>query len=218
MKQNHIRLRDVLGPPGMRYPCYDVRALGHARPLWKMRGTAQSGRQNDAPYARDAILSQLEAYLFATDEPLSIRKLATLLKLKSSDEVRRQIQRLGGLYEQEGSALQLVELAGGYQLRTRGAFLPWLVKLQPTSSLSLSQAARETLTMIAYRQPINRADLEALRGVSCTDVLRVLLEKGLISIVGRDKTLGRPVQYGTTKLFLQMVGLNRIEDLPPLKD
>ena len=72
--------------------------------------------------------------------------------------------------------------------------------------------------MIAYRQPITRADLEALRGVSCVDVLRMLLEKGLIRIAGRDKSLGRPVQYGTTKMFLQVVGLKSIQELPPLKD
>jgi segregation and condensation protein B len=162
-------------------------------------------------------LAQLEALLFAADEPLPVRRLTALLRLGSTDEVKRLLKRLQSHYEQGQSAFHLVELAGGYQLRTQEAFVPWLLKLRPAPELSLSLAARETLTMIAYRQPVGRADLEALRGVACGDILRVLLEKGLIRIVGRDHSLGRPVLYGTTKLFLQTTGLKSLQDLPPLK-
>lgn len=205
-------------PPPLRYPCTDVRALGRRLPAWKSEVLAKAGTIAQGPHARDGELAHLEAFLFAADEPLSLRRLASLLGQNSTDEVKRQMKRLAALYEEEQSSFHIVELAGGYQLRTREEFHPWLLKLQPSPVLHLSTAARETLTMIAYRQPINRADLEALRGVSCTDVLRVLLEKALIRIVGRDKTLGRPVQYGTTKLFLQVVGLKSIQDLPSLKD
>jgi segregation and condensation protein B len=193
-------------------------ASGHRlAPLWK----AHDGQEHAAsagPLARDPQLAQLEAYLFATPEPLSIRRLASLIKQATADDIKRQLKKLASLYDQQGSAWQLVELAGGYQLRTREAFLPWLLKLQPAATLHLSPAARETLAIVAYRQPINRADLEAIRGVSCMEVLRMLLEKNLIRIVGRDKTLGRPVQYGTTKQFLEMMGLKGLQELPPLKE
>lgn len=184
----------------------------------KQLATAKAARAATGPGVRDQELAHLEAVLFAADEPLSPRKLASLLQLEGVDVVRRLIKRLTSLYELDNGPFQIVELAGGYQLRTREAFLPWLLKLQPSPTLHLSAAARETMTMIAYRQPVTRADLEALRGVSCVEVLRVLLEKGLIRIVGRDKTLGRPVQYGTTKLFLQIVGLKSLEELPALKE
>lgn len=207
-----------LSPQPLTYPCHRVQELSRPIPLWKRFGTSSIRSNARGPFSRDSELARLEGMLFAASEPLSIRRLTTLLKWSSAEETRRQLKRLAALYHQESSALQLVELAGEYQLRTREAFLPWLLKLQPAPAIHLSNAARETLTMIAYRQPINRADLEALRGVSCIDVLRVLLEKGLIRIAGRDKSLGRPVQYGTTKTFLQYMGLKSLNDLPPLKD
>ncbi len=211
-------LRQSLAAARMTYPCHDVRELGRATPWMKRLVTAKAARVASGPGVRDQELAHLEAVLFAADEPLSPRKLASLLQLDGVEAVRRLIKRLTSLYELDNGAFQIVELAGGYQLRTREAFLPWLLKLQPSPTLHLSAAARETMTMIAYRQPVTRADLEALRGVSCVEVLRVLLEKNLIRIVGRDKTLGRPVQYGTTKLFLQMVGLKSLEELPALKE
>lgn len=202
----------------MTYPCHDVRELGRAATWMKQMASARATRAATGPGVRDSEVVHLEAVLFAADEPLSSRKLASLLQLEGVEAVRRLINRLSSLYELDNGPFQIVELAGGYQLRTREAFLPWLLKLQPSPTLHLSAAARETMTMIAYRQPVTRADLEALRGVSCVEVLRVLLEKSLIRIVGRDKTLGRPVQYGTTKLFLQMVGLKSLEELPALKE
>jgi len=211
-------LRQQLAAAPLTYPCHDVRELGRAVHWMKQLATGKNARTPSGPGVRDQELAHLEAVLFAADEPLSPRRLASLLQLKTVEEVRRLIKRLSSLYEQDHGAFQIVELAGGYQLRTREVFLPWLLKLQPSPTLHLSAAARETMTMIAYRQPVARADLEALRGVSCVEVLRVLLEKGLIRIVGRDKTLGRPVQYGTTKLFLQMVGLKSLDDLPVLKE
>jgi segregation and condensation protein B len=171
----------------------------------------------EGPLARDSDLAALEALLFAAQEPLPLRRLTVRLGAKSARDVKRLLERLSGLYDQEPSALQIVEVAGGYQLRTRESLLPWLLKLRPGPELNLSPAARETLTMIAYKQPIMRAELEALRGVACGDMLRVLLEKGLIRIVGRHPSLGRPVLYGTTRLFLETVGLRSLEDLPPLK-
>jgi segregation and condensation protein B len=106
-------------------------------------------------------------------------------------------------------------VAGGFQLLTRPEFFPWVSRLRRANSdLRLSAPARETLAIIAYRQPITRADVEAIRGVQCSEVLRQLMEKGLVRITGRDDSLGRPVLYGTTKKFLQLYGLKSLRDLP----
>jgi segregation and condensation protein B len=122
---------------------------------------------------------------------------------------------LRGLYVRGGSAFQVEELAGGYQLLTRPEFHPWLTRLrQSAGEATLSAPAKETLAIVAYRQPVTRADIEAIRGVGCGDVLRQLMEKGLVRLAGRDDSLGRPALYETTKLFLQMFGLKSIKDLP----
>src|SRR5207245_252696 len=106
-------------------------------------------------------------------------------------------------------------IAGGFQLLTRPQFHPWLARLrQAGNEVRLSGPARETLAIVAYRQPIMRADIEAIRGVQCGEVLRQLMEKGLIRIAGRHDSLGRPVLYGTTKKFMQVFGLKSLRDLP----
>ncbi|MFO0813482.1 MAG: SMC-Scp complex subunit ScpB [Gemmatales bacterium] len=215
---HHRSVASQLRMPPLTYPCHEVRQLNSVSPVWRHVHATRHATQVHGPLARDTSLAQLEAYLFASDEPLPLRRLVAMLKPLRHDEVKRMVKRLAHLYDAEPSSLQLVELAGGYQLRTRDRYHPWLLKLQSPGGLHLSAAARETLTMIAYRQPINRADLEALRGVSCIDVLRVLLEKGVIRIVGRDKTLGRPVQYGTTRLFLEWMGLRSLDELPVLRE
>jgi segregation and condensation protein B len=168
------------------------------------------------PLARDATLALIEAALFVAEEPLPARKLGNVTQIKSIDEVRRQVKRLQALYEQEGTAFEVREIAGGYQLQTRAAFHPWLLRLRPPApDAKLSPPALETLAVIAYKQPIARADIEAIRGVACGEVLRQLLERDLVRIAGRDTSLGRPVLYGTTKTFLQWLGLNTLEELPP---
>jgi segregation and condensation protein B len=146
---------------------------------------------------------------------LNARRLALVAGLKDGTEARRLVRKLQSFYEQDGSAFQIEELAGGYQLLTRSEYHPWVVRLRRGGQeLRLSTPARETLTVVAYRQPIMRADIEAVRGVQCADVLRLLMEKGLVRIVGRHDSLGRPVLYGTTKKFLQIFGLKSIKDLP----
>lgn len=200
----------------LRFPTHDLQRLTRRVPNWKYPVGMPSVPQGQGPLARDSVTAALEAFLMAADAPLTSRRLAILLKI-SGDEVKRHIKKLQALYEEEQSAFHIVELAGGYQLRTRESLLPWLLKLKSAPEIHLTPAVRETLTMIAYKQPITRADLEKLRGVACGDILRVLLEKGLTRIVGRDNSLGRPVLYGTTKLFLEMNGLKSLQDLPALK-
>ena len=164
---------------------------------------------------RDARLASIEAALLAADEPLNARRLAALAGIKHAGEARRLVQKLRSFYDQDSSAFQVEELAGGFQLLTRPQFHPWLAGLRRGGAEQrLSSAARETLAIVAYRQPIMRADVEAIRGVQCGEMLRQLMEKGLIRIAGRHDSLGRPVLYGTTRKFLQVFGLKSLRELP----
>jgi segregation and condensation protein B len=191
-------------PRNHRLPdCYRFADGGHAAP-------AGSG-----PTARDGRLALLEAALFLADEPLTPRRLAALAGVREVAEVRRLLRKLQAFYNRDGTAFQVEELAGGYQLLTRQEYHPWLVRLRRSGhDLRLSAAARETLAVVAYRQPIMRADVEAVRGVQCGEILRQLMEKGLVRIAGRHDSLGRPVLYGTTKKFLQVFGLKSLKELP----
>jgi segregation and condensation protein B len=168
--------------------------------------------------ARDARLALVEAALFAADEPLSTRRLAAVAGLADGNEARRLVRKLQALYTKDGTAFQVEEIAGGFQLLSRPEYHGWLIRLRRTGDdLRLSSAARETLAIVAYRQPIMRADIEAIRGVQCGDILRLLMEKGLVRIAGRHDSLGRPVLYGTTKKFLQVFGLKSLDDLPEVE-
>jgi segregation and condensation protein B len=167
---------------------------------------------------RDGRLALVEAALFAADEPLSARRLAAVVGLADVAEARRLVRKLQSLYDKDGTAFQVEEIAGGFQLLSRPEYHPWLIRLRHTGNdLRLSPAARETLAIIAYRQPIMRADIEAIRGVQCGELLRLLMEKGLVRIAGRHDSLGRPVLYGTTKKFLQVFGLRSLQDLPQVE-
>ena len=202
------------GPQLRRRP---DRRPANARPAAWLRRRPAAEPAAAGPLARDARLARLEAALFCADEPLAARRLATLADLADAAEARRLVERLRGLYETEGAAFQIEELAGGYQLLTRPEFHPWLVRLRRTAGEpKLPGALLETLAIVAYRQPIMRADLEAVRGVHCGEALRQLMERGLLRIAGRDDSLGRPVLYGTTKKFLAMFGLRDLRDLPPV--
>jgi segregation and condensation protein B len=169
--------------------------------------------------ARDVPLALVEAALLAADEPLSARKLAQAAGLADGHEARRLVARLRQLYDADGTAFQVEEVAGGFQLLTRQDYHRWLVRLRRGGQdLRLTGAARETLAIVAYRQPIMRADVEGVRGVHCGETLHLLMEKGLVRIVGRHDSLGRPVLYGTTKKFLQVFGLKSLKDLPQVDE
>lgn len=160
-------------------------------------------------------MAQLEAVLLIADEPLPLRKLVEAAGLSDAAAARRLLKKLQDHYDVDGSAFELEELAGGFQLMTRPEYHRWLTTLRHSQAeLRLTAASRETLAIVAYRQPIMRADIEAIRGVHCGETLRLLMEKGLIKIAGRDNSLGRPVLYGTTKRFLQVFGLKSLKDLP----
>ena len=167
------------------------------------------------PFARSRVAAQIEAILFAAKEPVTARKLAQAIGLADASAARTLLRELGRLYDASGSALQLAEAAGGFQLRTRAEYARWLRRFAGASGPGLSQPAAETLAVTAYLQPIERAEIEAIRGVQCGEMLRQLMERGLVRIVGRSTVLGRPYLYGTTRAFLEAYGLRRIEDLPP---
>jgi segregation and condensation protein B len=168
---------------------------------------------------RDAALARVEAALMAADDPLTPRRLAAVADLPDAAAARTLVQRLQALYDKDGTAFRVEELAGGYQLLTRPEFHPWLLRVRRMNvDLRLSASARETLAIVAYRQPIGRAEVEAIRGVQCSDMLRLLMEKGLLRIAGREESLGRPVLYGTTRKFLQCFGLKNLRDLPQAKE
>ena len=159
-------------------------------------------------------LARLEAVLFLSRESLNSRKLSEYADLEDGTEARTLIQQLNQLYQDEQSVLRVERVAGGYQLVTHWQFGRWLKRLGAVQSgLRLSVPAMETLAVVAYRQPVLRVEIEAIRGVSCGEMLRQLMERDLVRIRGRSEELGRPYLYGTTKRFLQQFGLDSIEEL-----
>lgn len=182
-------------------------------------GSEAGERTSNDPLGRDAQLALVEALLLAADEPLNTRRLAQAAGLPDANVARRLVRKLQHFYDRDNTAFQIEELAGGFQLLTRAQYHLWLASLRRSASeVRLSGAARETLAIIAYRQPIMRADIEGIRGVHCGEMLRLLMEKGLVRIAGRDNSLGRPVLYGTTRKFLQVFGLRSLKDLPKAED
>ncbi|MCY3019254.1 MAG: SMC-Scp complex subunit ScpB [Planctomycetota bacterium] len=160
----------------------------------------------------------LEALLFAAEESLAVREMARAAGSDSAS-VRKVLPKIKAAYDEQRKPWDLVEVAGGYRLVTRPEFHPAIQRLKTqTAQRKLTQAALETLALIAYRQPIGRAEVESVRGVGAGPVLRLLLEKKLIRITGRGAGLGQPLLYGTTDYFLEHFGLKSIEDLPKLGD
>lgn len=160
-------------------------------------------------------LARLEAVLFLSREPVPSRKLAQLANLADGTQARSLVRQLRKQYDARGTAFQVEEVAGGFQLLTRRKFAPWLRRLDRVpGETRLSQPALETLAVVAYRQPVLRAEIEAIRGVQCGEILRQLMERDLVRIVGRAEELGRPFLYGTTKRFLQLFGLKHLEEIP----
>ena len=157
----------------------------------------------------------LEALLFAVEEPVSAAKLSDAIDGASIADVRAALFELQTLYHEEGRGFVLEEIAGGFQLLSRPSYAPYIEKLNKRQSRTkLSSAALETLAIVAYKQPISRADIEAIRGVQAGPVLRMLIEKAMVKIVGREEVIGRPFLYGTTKRFLERFGLKSLKDLP----
>src|SRR3984957_18696850 len=157
----------------------------------------------------------LEALLLSTHHPRTAGRLAELMDLPATKPVRQAIKDLNAQYEESHRSFRIEQVAGGYQILTLPHFGEYLKKLhQKEIDAKLTKAALETLAIIAYKQPILRADVEAIRGVACGETIRSLMEKHLVKIAGRAEEPGRPILYGTTKRFLELFGLNTLKDLP----
>jgi segregation and condensation protein B len=157
----------------------------------------------------------LEAVLFTCDDPIGLNKLKDVFPEAKPEEIRAALAGLKADYDQTGRSFSLEEIAGGYQLLTRPEHADIIAKLRKAKAdRKLSSAALETLAIIAYKQPIKRVDLEAIRGAGSGELIRALMEKNLVRIAGREEIPGSPIQYGTTKDFLDTFGLKSIEDLP----
>lgn len=168
-------------------------------------------------FPRSDEMARLEAALYLAREPLSVRRLAKLARLPDGTRARVLLKELQRLAVESGSAFRVEQIAGGFQMLTRVPFGPWIRRLLAAPPENrLSNAAMETLAVVAYRQPVTRAEIEAIRGVGCEEMLRQLLDRDFVAIGGRIEDLGRPNVYITTRRFLQAFGLARIEDLPPL--
>ncbi len=161
----------------------------------------------------------VESVLFASDEPLSPKRLVDIAEAGSVKRIRQCVKTLNKKYRDGGFSFRIEKISGGYQMMTLPAFNPWISKLiKVRSDNKLTPAALETLAIVAYKQPIIRADVEAIRGVASGEVLRNLMYKGMVKIVGRAEILGRPMLYGTTKKFLDAFGLNTLKDLPKIEE
>ncbi|KAF0243703.1 MAG: segregation and condensation protein [Planctomycetota bacterium] len=169
----------------------------------------------DPPMDESSAIRTFEALVFATNDPLAPTAVRKILPGATPARIRRWAESLQREYDERGRAFQLREIAGGWQILTRPEHAEAVGKmLKVRSEGKLSTAALETLAIVAYRQPINRADLESIRGVGSGPLLRALMEKGLVKVTGKEETLGRPVLYGTTDRFLELLGLASVKDLP----
>lgn len=183
--------------------------------------TAETASVADAAQtiAERELKAILESLLFVSPEPLSAVRLVSVLGDVTKAEVERTLRSLGEELEQEGRGIRLAEVAGGYRLVTKQEYAPWIKRLDKAKSATkLSRSALESLAIIAYKQPLVRSEIEEIRGVETSGVVRTLLERKLVRIVGRKEVPGRPIMYGTTKFFLEHFGLNDLSQLPPLRE
>jgi len=174
--------------------------------------------QEDLEAIEVTVESVVEAVLFASDESLTVARLSKIAET-TTKEVRDSVKNLNERYKANHHAFRIEQIAGGYQMMTLSPYNNWLSKLlRARDDSKLTPAAMETLAIIAYKQPIIRADIESVRGVAAGEMVRNLMYKGLVKIVGRAEILGRPMMYGTSKKFLEIFGLNTLKDLPKIEE
>ncbi|MCA9057498.1 MAG: SMC-Scp complex subunit ScpB [Planctomycetaceae bacterium] len=188
---------------------------------WRLSAAASSDRESDQQVLSDGGLirthrmAALEAALLISDGPVTARRLAQIARLIDAQEARELLDQLNEAYDREQSAFRIEQTAAGYMMMTRPLLSPWLDRLHHRQAqLTLSPPMMETLTIIAYQQPVTRADVESIRGVQSAEMIRQLIDRGLIRVGGEDDSLGRPFLYVTTRQFLSLYGLQKLEDLP----
>ena len=184
---------------------------------------ATETEENTAPVADTLLETEdlkkiIETLLFITDRPIKPTRIADVVEAADARRVREIIQELQAEYVRDGRAVQIVEIGGGFQMATKPEYGRWVRRLyNEKMTTKLSNAALETLAIIAYKQPITRAEMESIRGVDVAGPLERLLERSLVRVVGKKDTIGRPMVYGTTDEFLRLFGLNKISELPDLQ-
>jgi segregation and condensation protein B len=163
--------------------------------------------------------SAIEALIFASDKPVTIEQIKKILGVSEGASLRKVIEELKAEYETQNRGLRIIEIAGGFQMIAAIAFSPFLKKLfKYRFNDKLSKPALESLAIIAYKQPLTKAEIESLRNVNVDGVMKSLLDKNLIRICGRKKVPGRPFVFGTTRQFLEHFGLNSLEELPKMDE
>ena len=213
--EESIEVRDPVDEPTASLDAVEVEPKVGQDVITEMSAPAADSALSDMR----ALKGILEALLFVTAEPIPVTRFLALLGAVTKQDVDQALASLAQDYEQEGRGLQLAEVAGGYRIVTKAEFAPWLKRLEKVKSPSkLSRSALESLAIIAYKQPIVRAEVEQIRGVETSGVIRTLLERKLVRIVGRKEEPGRPIMYGTTKFFLEHFGLRDLSQLPPLRE
>lgn len=167
----------------------------------------------------DGLKKIIEALIFASDKPLAIKQIKDIIGDTDTRLIRKLVNDLKQEFSQDQRSFNISEVAGGFQFSTDPAYARWLKKLYKIKQSDyLTGPSLETIAIIAYRQPVTKADIESIRGVAVDGVINNLLQKGFVKVVGKKDVIGRPYLYGTTALFLQYFGLNSIEDLPALSD
>ncbi len=171
--------------------------------------------EGNGRFVRSNRMARVEAVLLIANTAMTTRKLAQLATLADAAEAKTIIDKLNFAYDTSYSSFRIERIAAGYRMLTRPELVFWLDRLHKREArCRLTKSMLETLTIVAYQQPITRADIEAIRGVASTEMLKQLMERGLVRIAGHDESLGRPYLYGTTRLFLEMYGLRSLDDMP----
>jgi len=175
--------------------------------------------QKHFSFTVDSVKPLIEALIFVSEEPITIEKITEIIDGAKKDLVKESVYELMEDYERNGRGIEIVEIAGGFKIKTRTEFSQWISLLfTKKKKTRLSIQALETVAVIAYKQPITKSEIEQIRGVNIVGTLRTLLERNLVKILGKKEAPGRPIMYGTTKEFLENFGLKNISSLPTLKE
>jgi segregation and condensation protein B len=222
-------LHDTARPDDWDGPTHEAAAAELAE-LAAASKAAEGEGQGDVPADGDAdpqlpasappgrLESVIESLLFASDRPLPVSELKKLVGERGATKVVEALEGLRARRDQEGSGIQVIEVAGGWHLRTRTDNVAWVSRLVAGRPQRLTRAMLETLSIVAYRQPITRPEIDDVRGVDCGPVLKTLLDRGLVRMIGKKEEVGRPILYGTTPEFLRIFSLRDLAELPTLRE
>ena len=209
---------NVIPLPGFhREPAKEPDSPGH-RELEPQLSILERDDDLVRPPESAVLAAAAEAVLFTSGDPIPLARLRDLLDGPGEDDLRAALTLIQTRYARAGHGLRLVEIAGGWQLRTHPRYARWCARARAVKPIRLSRAALETLAIVAYEQPVTRAEVEQLRGVDPGTILRMLVERGLVRTLGHQNTPGRPILYGTSPRFLEIFGLRDLSDLPTLRD